>query len=607
IQPFEDKGSEINIDKILFIIKKRLIYLLTILIVGVTGSFLYLRYTKPIYEATAQIKLDYKTSSKIINIDLPFTGEGGADYLAGEIQIIKSNPIYQAVLDSLELRISYFAEGDIIDSELYQAAPFRVVLMNEDKKNFSDRKINIHLLGNNEFKIPFQSNVKEVYTFDEVIELNQLRFKVISLKPEATGKFYFTINSDATLLNYIAKNLSVTVFNPQSNTINISFTDNNPAKAVDIIRALIKAYYVKSIEKKNRAFEQALSYLDKQIEATKDSLDSFERQLQNLLKRGKTKPLQEEISMKFSKISELENKKIELKIAYENYDKLEKLVPQDTSFIYLSALATLTGNSSLQDYIKSMIASKSEYDRIQSYYKPTTFSRQQRLEEVKNQKARLLELIRFHKALIAERIRENDENLENLRSTIYTGGDEENTEAKKIAKNYSIYERLSSLMLEKYVEINIAKSSTVADFQIISHPYSSKMPIFPKPAIAYAVGLGIAAAICVWYVVLVYVLDNKVNSIKDIDRRTNLPILGLLPYIKEERIAESSKLIIYVNPKSAISEAFRSIRTNLDFIGINQKKKIISVTSTVSGEGKTFIAVNLGGIIAVSDVKVVVI
>ncbi|GAB4341643.1 MAG: tyrosine-protein kinase domain-containing protein [Flammeovirgaceae bacterium] len=611
VNTFEDKGTEINFDKLIFIIRKRLVYLILMLISGIIGAFIYLRYTTAIYEATAQIKLDYKTSSQIIDIDMPIGIDGGnTDYLAGEMQIIKSNPIYQSVLDSLDLYVSYFAKGDIIDSEIYKSSPLILEILS-DKKELLDRKFDIELLNNEKFNIQYLSKngekISQNYNFGEVINIDNLSFKVILISQKQNSKYSVIINSESTLFRYFDKNLTVSIFNPQSKTISLSLKDNNPIKAVDILNTVIKAYYIKSIEKKNRAFEQAIYYLNDQIKATRDSLDDIERAIQANLKNVKEKPLSEEIAMKLSRISSLENKKIELKISYEYYEKLEKVLPKDTTFIYLSTLATLTGNENLQEYIKKMIIAKNEYDRIQSYYKSTTFSRQQRAEEVKKQKNELLGLIQFHKNLIIEQMQENDKELEEYKNSLYSE-DDDNTELKKLTKNYSIYENISNLMLEKVVELNIAKSSTTADFQIINKPSVSKKPIYPVPHLAYGIGLGIGFTICIWYVVLVYVLDNKINSIKDIDRKINLPILGLLPYMDSEVISENSKLIVDINPKSAISEAFRSIRTNLDFIGANQKKKVITVTSTISGEGKTFIAVNLAGIIALSGThKVVVI
>jgi capsular exopolysaccharide synthesis family protein len=608
INSFEDKGSEINFEKLIFIVRKNIFYLVLLLIIGIVGAFVYLRYTKAIYEATAQIKLEYKTSSKIIDIEMPFDAEGNAEYLAGEIQIIRSNPIYQALLDSLNLRVSYHAIGEIIDSEIYKSSPFKVTLLNNPSHIYINQKFNIKILNKNQFLLSYTNESGEKYeneyNFDTSISIYGIDFKILLIHESYSGDYFFNINSDESLFNYIDKNLTVSIFNIQSNTINLSFKDNNSTKATDILHFLIKIYYSYTIEKKNRAFEQALNYLGEQINSIRDSLDLIENEMQDIMKSTK-KPFEEELRLKFAQINEYEGKKLELELLLNNYQKLEELLPTDTTFIYSSALASIIGNQNLQEFIKTMIESKSEYDRIQSYYKETTHSRNQRLKEIEKQKEKLFELIRFHKEMIMNQLKENEKDIQLFKNELIL--ESENYALKKLNKNYSIYENISNLMLSKTVEINIAKSGTVADFQIINKPKTSKKPISPVPIMIYGIGFVTGIFLCIVYVILLYVLDNKIGSVKDIESKTNQAILGVLPYFKSDKLIENSKFVIDINPKSAISEAFRNIRTNLDFMGATQKRKIITVTSTISGEGKTFIAVNLAGIVALSGSKVVVV
>jgi tyrosine-protein kinase Etk/Wzc len=158
----------------------------------------------------------------------------------------------------------------------------------------------------------------------------------------------------------------------------------------------------------------------------------------------------------------------------------------------------------------------------------------------------------------------------------------------------------------------LKEAGTVAGFDIIAPAITPTIPISPKKMLFYGIATGVGIFLSLALVLLQYVLHDTITSQKDLEKLTHLPILGAVPRYKKEKLVYS-QLLIHLNPKSSMSEAFRSIRTNLDFMFPNSKadksrfsQKIISITSNISGEGKTFVTANLGGIIAYSGLKVVI-
>ena len=180
-----------------------------------------------------------------------------------------------------------------------------------------------------------------------------------------------------------------------------------------------------------------------------------------------------------------------------------------------------------------------------------------------------------------------------------------NTDYLNLQRMYEINSEYYSKLLTKKAEYEMVKAGFVSDNEIIEPAKSDSTPISPQKQSNYFILIGAGLIIGLLIVVLKYLLHNTVSSTSDVSKHTeNIPILGMVPSYKD--VIPVSQLIVDKNPKSLMSEAFRSIRSNMQFISQNEGSKIITVTSTISGEGKTFVAINLGGIIAFSEKRVII-
>jgi tyrosine-protein kinase Etk/Wzc len=156
------------------------------------------------------------------------------------------------------------------------------------------------------------------------------------------------------------------------------------------------------------------------------------------------------------------------------------------------------------------------------------------------------------------------------------------------------------------MELEVAKAGTVTNFVVLSPASFPHEPVEPQKTLILGIGLITGILLSILFITIKYFLHNKITSHKELERLITVPILGMIPYYNKEKL-NVSQLVVDKNPKSAISESIRSIRTNMDFLITNKIKRVISITSTVSGEGKTFIAVNIGAVLALSKSKVVVV
>jgi tyrosine-protein kinase Etk/Wzc len=158
-------------------------------------------------------------------------------------------------------------------------------------------------------------------------------------------------------------------------------------------------------------------------------------------------------------------------------------------------------------------------------------------------------------------------------------------------------------LMQSKSEFEIAQAGTTPDFKILSPATIPQTPIAPKKLMIMGIGLVLSLVANFLFIAILYILNNKITNLKDLEKVSGAPLLGAVPLSK----SINGKLHILDHPKSMVSEAIRTLRTNLDFFQPGATSKVIAISSTVSGEGKSFIAMNLGGVIALSKKKVILI
>lgn len=244
-----------------------------------------------------------------------------------------------------------------------------------------------------------------------------------------------------------------------------------------------------------------------------------------------------------------------------------------------------------------------ERDQLSLAYNENTFAFRQKEQELKTVQDllfnQLLEIKKEWLTSLAELSKRKDQ-LEKE----FAGMPDKNTQFTKNQRYYKLYEEFYLSMMQSKAEFEIAQAGSIPDFKILS---SATLPIEPISPKRYLIlGIGFVAGIVLNFFLLgiLYVLNNKITSAKELETGTQIPLLGMIPV---SRHSAESLFHVIDNPKSIVSEAIRTLRTNLEFFNTGTKSKVITITSTISGEGKSFLAMNLGGVLAMSRKKVVLI
>lgn len=601
--------NSIDYDKLVSVLKKSLVWIVAILLATNTIAYLYVRYTKPLYESKSDLKLDVKSEASLLGLN-NFNETQNFNNLSGEIELIKSKLFYTKVINVLDLKNTYFAEGKVNDEERYKNSPF-IVYDSLKTSIFYNKPVHVDILDNKKFRLSYNlgnEEVSGVYGFGEKIETENFIFKIYLTNhyspPSGNANYYFIINSESALVNYLEQNLTVEPLNFNANTIRISFTDHNRYKARDLVNAIDTLYLNYTQEEKIKANKQKIDFLNKTLQQTESRLEAYEDYFEDFTIDNKTIDLQADMSRTIMIMEELDSQNLaignELGYLLELKGQINNKKPS-----VINIPVKISGSNEINNALEKLGTLINERELLLSSYNENTYAvrkKNQGIGLLKNslngQIDEYIQQLKDEQDKVARRKLVLENSFRSLPS--------KGTEFGKATRNFSLYEEFLLSLMQSKAEFEIARAGTVTDFKILSPATLPVDPIFPNVLIIYSVGVVSGFIFSFLFVGILYLLHNKISSQSELEKLSAAPILGIVPYYSSEKM-KTSKLVIDKNPRSAISEALRSIRTNMDFIRANKDKRVISVTSTVSGEGKTFVSVNLGAIIAMSNQKVIVV
>lgn len=602
----KDGGDSIDIDKILMIVRKNIFWILLIMLVTNGLAYLYLRYTRPIYESSSVIKLDIKSEANILGLN---TVNQNLDHIAGEIELLKSNMFFSRVVNALDMEISYYAQGRFLFQERYNNSPFSVAYDIIDP-SFYDRPINVDILDHQKFELsygPEDDGFAQIYHFGE--EIITPHFKLtISLtenfvRERDHTKFYFVVNSHQAQLAYLGSNMTVQPVNFNANTIRISFQGYDKQKVRDMVHVIDSVYLQYTQEKKNQATEQKLAFLDEQLGTIEQRLSKYESYFENFTINNKTNDLESEIGKAITRMEELDAQKYVLHNLQESINQFRKKIDNNQEIVEPDMFADFP--EEVSQTIEQLNKLLNERALMLGSYKENTFAVKRKDQQISLLKAEISDLLDKNAKGVAQEIRQIDQKKQEIEEA-FVRLPSKGTQYGKNQRYYSLYEEIFLSLIQKKNELEITKAGTVTDFVVLLPATVPQVPIAPARMSIYGIGAAAGCMISLFFVVVSYMLNNKIGSRSELERLIARSVLGSVPYYAKAK-SRKNKLIVSLSPKSSISEAFRAIRTNIQFMGIHGEKKIISITSTISSEGKTFFASNLGYIMAMSGKRVVLV
>jgi tyrosine-protein kinase Etk/Wzc len=566
------------------------------------GAYLYLRYTTLTFQSTGAL---------VVKEDNGAGGQGGSGNdrfqqmfvmdnsinIKNEIEIIRSRQLLKRVIEDLGLNYTYFVKGKIKESNIYTASPIKLETFEiADSTIFF--QLGIEVVDNKSFRL---NNNQKVFSFGQVFETDQGVFR-LTRNPVATLSNEYRILWEPT--DAVASNLGsrlVVAPGGAAGIIQIIFEATNSDLAADFINQLMKEYQVATREDKNETNKRMLDFIDGRLKGIERELDSVTRRLLAYQRENNLINAESQSAGYFTRIEttdeEINKERVQDQIAVmiDNYlrddNNSYNLVP--------SSLGLVDGtlNSMIGAYNVAQLERKALIDANVPETNPTVKQEEDKIERLR---VSIIESIRnLRQALAANIGRLQQTNARAVSEVRALPIKEQNL--MEIKTQQETKQAVYNLLLEKREQTAISLAGTISNMKVIEEARSNPVPIKPNRKstlmIAALVGLALPAV----FIFASEMLNDKVNSRQDIEKITGVPIVGEIGHSFEKQ-----PLVVRPNHRGVVAEQFRILRSNLQYILPHVQKPVLMVTSSFSGEGKSYISTNLGAVMALANKKTII-
>lgn len=577
-------------------------------------SFIYLRYTKPIYESFSIIQIASEDQgADVLDIKDPTARNS----ISREIELLRSEFILSRAVRKLNVNIGHFAEGEFLIEEKYYNSTFNVTPYLLKDSSLCQKRINLKATEEKRVKLSysFKGNTYDYITnpgdrletphFKIAIKINDWdAFKVESDK----NQLYFEFNDLDFITRKYLNQLSVKPIDVQARTIEVAFKSNNALLSKDVVDAVVKTFFEQDENHKKKSAENVLDFINRQLDSlttelkkSKDSIMFFQRsqniadpEFQSSSLSERMNKLQDELLLYSEESFVLEE--IQTKLTEEsNRMEVYQMIPVILGKSFESALFTQVNRlhdllEKKEDLLFNLTPDNQSIKTIDFRIKETVHGINNTIEALK--------------VRVNEKMERTNVLLKEMKEQ-YFDLPEKRMELSRLTNLQQLNEKYYNLFTEKQVQYSISQAGYTSQNKVLKKPQSKNLPVSPNTSLIKGLALLLGLIIGFSFLLIKYLLFNEIKSIDDLVKLMpeNISNLGAVPLSK--RKMKYSQLVIGEAPKSILAESFRTIRTNLSFL--DSQHQLISITSTISGEGKTFVALNLAGVIALSGKRTLII
>ena len=577
-------------------------------------AFIYLRYTKMVYKSSSVIQIEKKDQGKeVLELENLPQQENN---ISSEVELLRSEFLFDKAVESLNLNVSLFSKGKVLTEELYHLSSFNILPFELKDSTLCNVPIYIESDGKN-VKYSYSLRGKN-YTLSGKTEKRvsnshfDIIFKILDIKEfkalNSVNKIYFTFNERSSLNKRLIAGLEVAPADENAQTVLINYKGNNPVLCHDVIVALTNAFFNFDDEIQKKSSENILGFINVQLDSIatelKDSKDSLTRYLKvsNLPDPEEMgKNLNDNINVISDKLYEIESEISTLRLVNSrlksdpNRLEIYKLIPEMLGKSYENSLTKqITDLYNLLEKKEDLLFEVTEENAV--------------IKDINAKIGNKIYSIKKSVSTILERLVDSQKLLQNKLSGFegeYFSLPDKKMEYNRLKSLQDLNEKYYTLLAEKKVLYSISKAGFSSNNRVLTQPEISSTPISPNRKMVYGGFLFVGLLLGLTYLAFKYFTFNEINNADEL--KMLLPeqasILGSVPITK--RSMDFSQIIVHDSPKSMLSEALRNIRANMSFV--NKNAQTIAISSSISGEGKTFVALNLAAIIAMSGKKTIVI
>lgn len=598
------QANRINVEKLLSTVMDYWPSIAVSVSVALIFAFGYLRYATPQYLIKAKVLIMNEQGQGVNGALLEELGMGNSvSNIESEVEIFKSRLLMQRVVAQMDLNIQYLIPGAIKTSAIYNDGPFLFKTLIPDTAVTAFYSYKLKPLDGDKFEL---SDEKKTWKakYGDTLQL-PVSAVVIERNPndaqayKDVDEYIINITPVEDITESYLSSLSVELINRQINIINLSIRDEIPQRGEDILQKLIQQYQETNIEDKNEVANGTIRFIEERLGLMSDELTSVEKSIENFKSRNRLTDIEAQSRLLLDNTGntqqELTQKEVQLRVL----ESLEKYVQNSNNNTRVMPATLIAQDATLVNII-------SDYNNLQTQRQRLLMSFTENSPQVRNIDTQLEDLRIGIKNYITSLKKGYQITVSELksRSNIIDNSiravPSKERESREYVRQQTIKQELYLFLLKKREESAISKSATVSNLKIVDPAKQSGRAVFPVKSKIYLIAFVIGTLVPGVRILLKELFNNRIKSRSDVEASTATPILGEIATVFEPHI-----VVVKKDARTVVAEQFRALRTNIQFMLTDDDEKTILITSSMSGEGKSFISINLASTLALSGKKVI--
>jgi len=581
------------------------------IVLALVSAFFYLKYTPKEYKATTTILIDNENSAGLANglavfEDLGLMGDT-KKLVENEIGILKSNILMKTAVKDLGLNVTYFEKGRIRTSELYkEKSPIKISFFTKDSLFYKlDTTFTINIKSATEFNLINENGdhvAKQLFGNNIKSTMGNFTITPTQVNKDITDREIIVhISPLKSVVEYYRSQIEVTPLLEKSDLLEITLKDKIKLKAEDLLDNLVNHYNKNAVENKSIIAINTNNFISQRLSAIKQDLTVADKGVQNFKTTNKLTDIPAEADLILNTNSATEQKIIDLntqlKLTAYVMDYLssnsEELIPANLGL----ADGSISANSLKYN---ELLLERNRILKNSGNLNPVVINLNTQIKELRKSVTQSLVNLKSSLTISLNTMKQQ----EALLNSKIIAVPAQEREYRDMQRQQQIIETLYLYLLQKREENAISLAATIPNAKVIDPADGSDRPVYPDRGNIYLIALLLGFVVPFLALYIMFLFDTKVHSSKEVEDALKVPFLGEIPKTKL-----SHKVVVSDNDRNSESEAFRMLRTNINFMLSNVKEacKTIYVTSTIPNEGKTFISINLAVVLALSNKKVLLI
>ncbi|WP_299701284.1 polysaccharide biosynthesis tyrosine autokinase [uncultured Pontibacter sp.] len=569
-----------------------------LLLLSVAGAWAYLHfYATPVYEVTASLMIkDEKkgvSDSKLTESIDAFTANKTVE---NEINVFQSRALMLQVVNDLKLYAPIYEEGKFKSTSAYTSSPIIIELKEPEKAQNTpkvyftfDKNQNIVLINDKE------------YSLDRWLNTPYGTLKFSSNPHKSTYveyPLYFSIINPNSVANGLIARIRIQASSKFSSVVNMNMKDSVPQRGEDILNHLISAYKQLAVNERNRLAANTLEFVEERIKTVVDELHELENEVVQFRSTQGGVNLSEQGRLYLENVRDNDRKVSEITTQLAVLDKVEKYVMSRNNTASFVPSTLGINDQALSQLLQKLYDSEIQYQKL----KYTTAENNPLLiaitNEIDNIRPRILENIRNQRTNL-QASRANLASTNNAYNSVLQSIPQKERELMELNRQQTVKNNAYNFLLQKREETVLSYAPSVEESKIIDMAGSSSAPISPQPMYIYLMAIMGALGVGITFIAGRELLSSKLLFRSEITPYTNAPIVAELCFVKPNKDGKFT-----APTEASVIEQFRQLRVTLGLYGRTFTKKKILVTSSIPGEGKSYVSSNLALSLASSGKKV---